>query len=193
MKTTRRLDLLLLIVIAVAVAACSIPSDSEPRTIDTDALPPGLAQGTAPPTTPPPPSGDDEMVYVVRTSGEQQRLHAQAIPDPGDLEGRVQALLSPELVLDTGLSTLIPDGVELEGIEVDDGLATISLSEEFGEAEGDTQRFAVAQLVFTTQVGPIDRVRFRIGGEIKPVPAQGELFAEVVDRGDYNDIEPPES
>lgn len=178
--------------LAVLLAACSLPSDPEPRTIATDALPPELAQVTMPPTTPPPASEDNAMVYVVRTSGDEQRLHAQAIPDPGSIEGRVLALLSSDLGLETGLSTLIPDGVELEGIEVADGVATVSLSDEFGEAEGETQRLAVAQLVFTVQLPPIDRVRFRIGDEIKPVPAQGESFAEVVDRGDYNDLRPPE-
>ncbi len=188
----RRRILALVASVVLLLTACALPSDPEPRTIDTGALPPELAQGTVAPTTTTPVSGDNAIVYVVRTSGDEQLLHAQVIPDPGSLEDRVRALLSPDLVLGTGLSTLIPDGVELEGIEVDDGLATVSLSEEFGEAEGDTQRFAVAQIVFTVQLPPIDEVRFRIGGEIKPVPAQGERFAEVVDRGDYNDIKPPE-
>jgi hypothetical protein len=67
----------------------------------------------------------------------------------------------------------IPAGTELLGLDIDDGVATVDLSDEFARGGSTLEETArLAQVVYTiTQFDTVRSVRFRIGGE--PVDAFG--------------------
>jgi hypothetical protein len=65
------------------------------------------------------------------------------------------------------IGTEIPEGTELLGLDIDDGVATVDLSEEFAESGGSLEETVrLAQIVYTiTQFDTVRGVRFRIDGE----------------------------
>lgn len=61
-----------------------------------------------------------------------------------------------------GVGTRVPDGTSLVGIALQNGTATVELSQEFGDSKGAHMR--IAQIVRTlTQFKTIDRVQIRAG------------------------------
>jgi hypothetical protein len=65
------------------------------------------------------------------------------------------------------IGTEIPDGTELLGLDIDDGVATVDLSAEFAQGGSSLEETArLAQVVYTiTQFDTVRSVRFRIDGE----------------------------
>jgi spore germination protein GerM len=65
------------------------------------------------------------------------------------------------------IGTEVPDGTELLGLNIADGVATVDLSEEFAESGSSLEETVrLAQVVYTiTQFDTVRSVRFRIGGE----------------------------
>ncbi|MGB6057317.1 MAG: GerMN domain-containing protein, partial [Microthrixaceae bacterium] len=107
----------------------------------------------------------DEKVGPVRRSGE-----------PGaPARSAMDALLKGPTASDraAGLSTAIPAGTKVLGLNIAGGLATIDLSSEFGSGGGSLSMQArVAQVVYTlTQFPTVQRVSFRMNG--KAVTALG--------------------
>lgn len=183
--------------ILVMLSACGIPGDAEPEVIAQDQLPP-LLQG----------SGPDGVATTVATGVGESIFVIEIDPDPDSEEKRLSPLEvifngapTPELMirsllfereLSSSLSNAIPTNVRLEGFETDGDLATITLSEEFADVQGRTLQLAVAQLVYTaTELGTVDRVRFRVADELIDVPAENTLKG-VVTRGDYEEFAPRE-
>jgi len=87
------------------------------------------------------------------------------------------------------LSTAIPSGTQLRGIVVQNGVATIDLSDNFGSG-GSQPAFSQAQIVYTlTQFPTTNRVGFRVGGT--PIDAieghQGMALAVPATRQRYFD------
>ena len=66
-----------------------------------------------------------------------------------------------------GLTSAIPTGTELNGLEISDGVATVDLSAPFSEgASGDEMDQRLAQVVYTLTRDPaVDSVRFEVDGE----------------------------
>ena len=63
------------------------------------------------------------------------------------------------------LSTAVPVDAQLLGIEIEDGVATVDLSGDFGSGELDAHVYRQAQIVYTlTQFPTVDRVAFRLDG-----------------------------
>lgn len=89
----------------------------------------------------------------------------------GALEQLVDGPTSDEAA--DGLGTTVPDGTTVLGVDLDDGLATVDLSDEFDDGGGTLSMQArIAQVVFTaTQFPNVDRVRFWMEGE--PIDALG--------------------
>jgi len=75
--------------------------------------------------------------------------------------------------ISAGLSTAIPTGTRLLGIDIASGIATVDLSNEFGSGGGSlSMQERVAQVVFTlTQFPTVQKVSFRIDGS--PATALG--------------------
>lgn len=90
------------------------------------------------------------------------------------------------------LSTEIPDGTQLNSISIDDGVATVDLSQEFAAEEASTSAARrAAQVVFSlTRFSTIDGVDFLQAG--MPVEVRTDNAGTVdrpVTRDDYRDFE----
>lgn len=192
--------LALVVVLAVALTACSIPADDDPRPIAQDALPEELASDSSEAVDiSVGPTSASENVFVVRTDPEteEKRLTAfsvgmENIPDP-DTKDLLDALLvlRPSTV-DDSLSNAIPTEVQL-GLRPDGTTAIIELTEEIDDVQGETQRLAFAQLVYTaTELNTFDAVEFEREGEPLSVPTDDGTTAERVDRSDYAEFAPEE-
>lgn len=92
-----------------------------------------------------------------------------------------------------GFSSTIPDGTELLGLTVDDGVATVDLSAEFGSGGGSASMMGrVAQVVFTlTQFPTVDSVLFELEGEpVTALGGEGLLLTEPQTRDDWESLSP---
>jgi hypothetical protein len=134
------------------------------------------------------------LVYFVR--GEDVGVAAREVPTPdGSLAAAIRALLAgpSEQELDAGLHSEIPDGTSLRSVSFGNDLATVDLSREFESGGGSASMLVrVAQVVYTlTQFPSIDRVRFRIDGEVREaIGGEGVVVDPPVGRGDFEDQTP---
>ncbi|MGB8361715.1 MAG: GerMN domain-containing protein [Acidimicrobiia bacterium] len=120
-------------------------------------------------------------------------------PVSGDLPSTVmEALLagptSDESTGTPGVSTAIPAGTTLLGVQVDSGLATVDLSAEYDDGGGSAAMFArLAQVVYTlTRLPDIDQVAFSINGEpVMIFSSEGIELDGPQARDDYYEQIPP--
>jgi spore germination protein GerM len=110
----------------------------------------------------------------------------------------VEALLagptSEETAGTPAISTAIPEGTEVLGVDISDGLASVDLSGEFDDGGGSFGMFArLAQVVYTlTRLPEVDDVVFEIEGEMVTVfSSQGIDLDGPQKRDDYYDLLPP--
>jgi hypothetical protein len=100
---------------------------------------------------------------------------------------RAEANASPPL------TTSIPDGTILLGLDIADGLATVDLSREFESGGGSASMFGrLAQVVYTlTQFPTVDRVAFKLDGEpVTVFSGEGIVLDGPSDRMDYESFLP---
>jgi Sporulation and spore germination/Immunoglobulin-like domain of bacterial spore germination len=86
------------------------------------------------------------------------------------------------------LTTSVPDGTILLGLDIADGLATVDLSREFESGGGSASMFGrLAQVVYTlTQFPTVKQVAFQLDGEpVTVFSGEGIVLDEPSDRGDY--------
>ena len=94
---------------------------------------------------------------------------------------------------DYGLRTAIPDGTQLLGLEIEDGIARADLSSEFESGGGSASMQArLAQVVFTlTQFPTVEGVVFSLDGEpIDVLGGEGVVIDHPLTRRDYADLLP---
>ena len=110
----------------------------------------------------------------------------------------VEALLagptSEETAGTPAISTAIPEGTEVLGVDISDGLATVDLSGEYDDGGGSFGMFArLAQVVYTlTRFPEVDEVAFEIEGEMVTVfSSEGIELDGPQQRDDYYDLLPP--
>lgn len=92
-----------------------------------------------------------------------------------------------------GLGTAIPEHTTLNGIVIDDGLATVDLSHHFEAGGGTTHVLSrLAQVVYTlTQFPTVTEVDFEIDGRpLEELAAEGIDLRRPVDRSDFATIIP---
>jgi hypothetical protein len=97
----------------------------------------------------------------------------------GAIEGLVAGPTADESV--AGMTSTVPAGTEVLGVDLDDGLATIDLTGTFGTGGGSLSMFGrVAQVVFTaTQFPNVDRVVLWMDGEpIEFLGGEGLILTE---------------
>jgi hypothetical protein len=91
------------------------------------------------------------------------------------------------------LGTEIPEGTRLLGLEIEDGVALVDLSEEFEQGGGTASITArVAQVVYTlTEFEEIDAVEFYLDGErVEVFSGEGLMLDEPRTREDYEQLVP---
>jgi germination protein M len=89
------------------------------------------------------------------------------------------------------VSTAIPEGTEVLGVEAADGVATVDMSDEFDDGGGSFSMFArLAQVVYTlTRLPDIDAVAFEIEGEpVTVFSSEGIELDGPQQRDDYYDL-----
>lgn len=131
----------------------------------------------APPPAAEPAPAATVNVYLIRD--ERVGVGGRTVEASDDTQALLLAAMS-ELVegptpeeTEFGLTTTIPEGTRVNGVEVADGFATVDLSREFESGGGSlSMLLRVAQVVCTaTQFEGIDAVAFQLDGE--PVEAIG--------------------
>ncbi len=180
--------------LAVLVGACGVPLDRDPERIPDQQLPADIGSSPAapPPTVRSEPAATVE-VYFVR--GERLAAVRRQISGPATLSGildQVVAGPAPDEAL-TGMRSAITPGASVRRAVLSDGLASIDLSEPFGDVQGRDQITAVAQIVFScTAVPGVERVQFQLEGRPVEVPTgDGTLTTRPLTRADFVVMAPP--
>jgi len=189
----RRLWLVTVLLVGLA-AACGVPADSSPQLLDESALPPELADpSTTTTTTEAPASSVNQPVFFF---DEEDFLAAtpREVPFPVEALEVLQILfLGPTEEESDTLRSAIPLETELLGIEQSDDVLTVDLAAgSLEEIEGDLQKSAIAQIVYTaTEIDGINGVLIRIDGELRPLPTdEGDSQEdEPVTRSDYSSFD----
>lgn len=181
----RRLQMILLATTLVAaLAGCG---DDEPDTTT-------ATTATRSPTTSPADAGGDQVViYFAR----DEKIAAAGASPGGDATPTTatEALLAgpDQLESEIGMTTEIPAGTELLGLDAEQGEARVNLSSAFASGGGSlSMQLRVAQVVFTlTQFSTIDTVTILLDGETAIEGVGGEGVPGVgVDREDFANVTP---
>ncbi|MBD0339068.1 MAG: GerMN domain-containing protein [Thermoleophilia bacterium] len=178
----RRLGLPLALVLSLA--ACGSSETASP----TEPEPPETA------TTAPEETTTAIVVYFMR--GETVTPAHRELPQTAAVgTAAVEALLAgpTEAERALGVSSSVPEGTTLLGLEVAGGTATVDLSREFESGGGSLSMLSrLAQLVFTlTQFSTVDRVVLELEGEpVEALGGEGVLVDEPLTRDDFPDLTP---
>lgn len=151
---------------------------------------------SAEPTTAPTTSSKELEVWF--TYGEHLFVsHHQVETGVAVARAAMEELLArpTDFEANAGVGTSVPPGTRLLGLAIDDGVATVDLSEEYGFTGGGSmgESFAVSQVVFTlTQFPTVEAVAFEIEGTpLEETPGHGIDLSKPQGRSDWNDHLPP--
>lgn len=170
-----------LVAATVALAACSPAPTAVPSGNGTIAppTPPGSPGPSGLETAAPTPTGASVRAYLVLGFGGQTGLVPviRAVPEASaGPESAIRALLAGptevEASAQPAVRSAVPSGVELIGVDVAGGIATVNLSGQFEAATDDGLPTAmrVAQVVYTaTQFPDVEAVRIQIDGALVTV------------------------
>jgi len=128
--------------------------------------------------------GGDPKLFPVRRSAQTVAVGRAALEE---------LIAGPAAGDGERVSSALPAGTRLLGLNIEDGLATVDLSAEFESGGGSlSMQMRLAQVVFTlTQFPTVDRVEFRLDGEpVDVFSGEGIVLDGPVDRGDYEDLMP---
>ena len=167
--------------LAAIVAGCGIPVDDSPRAISRTTASPE----TAVPTTLSGTESEQVSVYFLR--GESLERQTRDVDQEPTLGQAIGFVLEPPPE-GSDLSTAVPPGTRLLGVEVDDQVATIDLTSEINDVTALLQKRAFAQIVFTALAWEgVEAVRFEVEGEPTDAPTDDGDLAVV----NADDFDPP--
>ena len=169
---------------AALVAACGISLDSEPRLLEETEIPPELLAPTTSTSGSSTEMSRTFLVYFVEGDGE-------LVPRGRDLSlpATVDKLLNALFVgpsdseTELGLTSALPAGTQILGTALSaPSVLELNLAEgTLEQIEGEFQRLAIAQIVFTvTELDIVDSLRVRIEGAPRTLPTdEGDLETPV--------------
>jgi spore germination protein GerM len=147
--------------------------------------------------TVPPPAGKATVTYQVWFT-EGETLHVvkrteRATPRVGT--AALEALFEgPEsFEAESGVGTAVPQGTQLLGLMIDDGIASVDLTSEFESGGGSlSMTMRLAQVVCTLDQFPsVDGVLFKLDGEpVDVFSGEGIVIDHPVGCNDYEDVLP---
>lgn len=180
--------------LAATAAACGVQDDGSPRELQAEDVPFDLLAPATSVAAAPNQSGVDSTIWFVDNDGQLARAR-RALEPPVSADDVLGSLLDgvTDAEANNGLRSNITSDTELLGVTgPDDGLVTVDLSGEFLNVSRESQRIALAQVVFTvTGLPNVDRVLFRFDGELAEVPGAGdELTTEPLTRTDFAQFDP---
>lgn len=149
---------------------------------------------TAPATTTTAPAGGEADVRVYFAWNEYVGTAGRTVEAPAVARGALTELLAGPDAFETdiGMTTEIPEGTELLGVDIADGEATVDLSGEFQSGGGSlSMQLRVAEVVFTlTQFDAVESVSFELDGEaVEAIGGEG-IDATDVTRADMSNVTP---
>jgi germination protein M len=210
--------ILLAIVALVAVGCSAVGSGGTltPRSPDTGTIEPGSPEPSAPapsdepsvePSEPPvseaptatptptpteAPSGATSVKIYLFMDGTlvpvRRQVDATRAVGRAALNELFEGPTANEAAASPPLTTSVPDGTILLGLDIADGLATVDLSREFETGGGSASMFGrLAQVVYTlTQFPTVDRVAFQLDGEpVTVFSGEGIVLDSPSTRDDY--------
>lgn len=132
------------------------------------------------------------MYFLV---GEKVQPVTRTVETPVVAAGAVRALLTGPSAAEraAGLTSSVPAGTQLLGVNVDRGLATVDLSGRYQSGGGSlSMATRLAQMVFTLTAFPIvDEVEFRLdGAPVQAFGGEGIVLDGPVDRDRFEDQAP---
>ena len=145
----------------VLTASCAISEDATPVDIPTDQRGQFGAQPTGDAA-----AGNNRVFLVNSASGGQLRSVLRA--GSSDAEDIFKSLFAGpnEAEADSGLSTFLPEGIELNNARVRVRSLTLDVNDVFDELTAVALRTAVAQIVATaSEIDGVEQVRIQIDGE----------------------------
>lgn len=176
---TRRLAVAAVALSLALAAACGVPTDKHPRSIEQ--LP---AQTTTSTTSPAAQAGRHRVtVYYLRTEGDGAHLEARDLsaarqPSPATA---IRLLFSRKAP--SGLRSSIPAGTSVIDVTVRDKILVVNLTSEIENAPSNTEAFA--QIVYTAvEHADYDGVTFRVDDKPVDVPTD-RSDKRTVTRSDY--------
>ncbi|MFP5298446.1 MAG: GerMN domain-containing protein [Actinomycetota bacterium] len=181
---------IVLVLLALVFSACA---DDETDAAST-ATSPAPEQTTGSPSAEPseePITFTEVELWFVRPDGVS--VAVREVPDEEAIGTRAmtELLNGPSaLEAETEMTTAIPEGTELLGLDISEGTATVDLSDEFDDGGGSASMLArVAQVVYTlTQFPTVDAVAFEMEGEpLDTLGGEGLVLEEPQTRSDHED------
>jgi spore germination protein GerM len=184
---TTLMRVVLAALLAALVTACGVPQDDAPRTLD-----PGLAPFRIfEPDEVPDQSGEVEVeLFFVKSDAQADRVVpvSRRIDLPGSSEQVVEQLFAGPTTSErnSGLSSAVPETFEVENVDVDGGIALVTLDGVSEQGRTDSV-VAFAQIVATLTGRPdVDGVRFRTAeGDLSINRGDGSLTDAPVNRESY--------
>jgi spore germination protein GerM len=178
----------------LTVAACGVSTETRARTTEPAEVPFGLAENIrrSPPDTALPPVGPVAELYFLDEAGRLVATTRQLHSDRPDAV--VAALLAgpTSREADAGLGTAFPDEDAVRSVDVTGGVAAVNLAGSFVNLDGEAQRSALAQLVYTLTARPgIGRVSLTLEEQPVEIPrGDGTLTTGSVSRDSYREMQP---
>ena len=190
MSTRRAIPIALVFVaLVLSAAGCGGGTQSSPDKLSVDAVPFGLLDpttSTVPSTTSPPAKypflayfmGPDGVVPVVRVASTK--------PTPG-VAGKALVAGPTREEVQVGIRNTIPKRSVGRFGGLANGTVAIDLNPAFLDVSGQSQKLALAQIVFTmTSLKGVRQVRFLLDGQPTTVPRiNGTITNKPVRRSDY--------
>ena len=128
---------------------------------------------------------DEKMAAASRTIDKTQGVGAAAVrlllEGPNGVEQK------------GGMTSAIPEGTALLGVNIKNGIATVDLSKEYSSGGGSLSMMTrLAQVVFTlTQFPTVEGVNFMLDGKpIDVLGGEGIIIDHPMTRADYEDMSP---
>jgi germination protein M len=166
------------------------PASPEPSDEPVESEPPATVAPAPTPTSAPDGATSvkiylfmDEKLVPVRRQVDATRAVGRAA-----LNALFDGPTAEESAASPPLTTSVPDGTILLGLDIADGLATVDLSREFESGGGSASMFGrLAQVVYTlTQFPTVKQVAFQLDGEpVTVFSGEGIVLDEPSDREDY--------
>jgi germination protein M len=192
----------LLALLAVMTAACgdggsgesgrggSTTSASASSTTTSTTAPPNVSSTPAPTST----GARQVAVQVYFARSEKVATAGRSVVAPAVARGALKALLEGPDSFERGLgmSSAIPTGTTLRGVDISGGVATVDLTSRFESGGGSlSMTLRVAQVVFTlTQFPTVDRVTIHIDGHAVPALGGEGVPARNLTRADEEGVTP---
>lgn len=140
------------------------------------------------------PAGDAVAVRVYFARGEFVATAGRAATAPAVARGALTELLAgpDDFEAGIGMTTEIPEGTELLGVDITDGAATVDLSADFQSGGGSlSMQLRVAEVVFTaTQFSSVETVSIELDGEAVAAIGGEGVDATDLTRADFENVTP---